>query len=172
MARQFSLPTIILWLFIVMLGIIIGGGLYEARVLVPLWSSDAPSSVVSYYQHNTAAPQFAPDQGGRFWIFATPVGTLLAVATLVSAYWTPGRHRRWRVAAALISLATFVATFAWFVPNIMLLSSASVLTMGADEIARLASLWTTLNWVRAAAMTGAWLAALRALSTPPDINGT
>ncbi len=66
MSKQFSIAQIFLWLYVVVLGIQIGGGLYEQLVVMPLWSLSPPDSVVAYHQHNVANPQFAPDQGGRF----------------------------------------------------------------------------------------------------------
>jgi hypothetical protein len=42
-----------------------------------------------------------------------------------------------------------IGTFGWFVPTIIRLQSASVLAMGAEEAKQNASLWASLNWVRA-----------------------
>lgn len=150
----------------IVIGITIGGGLYEARVVMPLWSAAAPDSVTAFYQHNSANPQFAPDPGGRFWIFVTPFATLLALAILISAFWTAPEHRKWRIAAGCIALIVDVATFAWFVPTIIQLSSNAVMTMSRDELASLTNWWVNLNWVRAALLTAAWLAALRAMTIP------
>jgi len=84
MAKQFSIAQIFLWLFVIALGITLGGGLYETLVLMPLWDTAPPNSVTAYYQHNVANPQFAPNQGGRFWAFIMPLTGLLAIATLLS----------------------------------------------------------------------------------------
>jgi hypothetical protein len=170
MTKQFSIQSIILWLFVIVVGISIGAGIYESRVLVPLWSAAPPDTVIAYYQHNAAYPQFAPDQGGRFWIFASPLAALLTAAMLISAYWTSGSHRKWRLAAAVLALIAYVATFAWFVPGIIRLSSSDVLTMNRDDVASLATWWVNLNTVRVFFMTTAWIAALRAMTLPsmPD----
>jgi hypothetical protein len=53
--------SVVLWLFVVNLGVVAGAGLYEARVVVPLWAADPPRSLAS------------PDSGRRFWGF---VGTV------------------------------------------------------------------------------------------------
>lgn len=170
MINRNSISQIILWLFVIVLGILIGGGVYEGRVLVPLWSASPPESVIAFYQHNVANPQFVPNQGGRFWMFVTPLCAILTIALLVSAIWTSGDHRKWRIAAGLCSLIAFAATFFWFVPNIIKLGSAQVLTMNGDELASLANAWVRLSWVRAAVLMTAWLAALRAM-TVPTIEG-
>jgi hypothetical protein len=170
MTNQFSASQIILWLFVLALGITMGGGLYEVRVVMPLWGSAPPDSVIAYYQHNVAFPQFAPDQGGNFWIMVTPLATLLSIGVLISAYWTRGVHRRWRMAAAAAALTVQVATFAWFVPNIIRLLGGDVLTMSRDDVSSLANLWINLNWVRVALIMLAWLFALRAITIPSTDN--
>lgn len=168
MKNKFSASQIILWLFVIALGISMGGGLYEGRVVEPLWASAVPDSVIGYYEHNVANPQFAPNQGGNFWIFVTPMSTLLTIATLISARWTRGLHRRWRVAAAGLAMVSQVFTFVWFVPNIMRLLGGDVLTMSRDEVSSLANLWLNLNWIRVALLMTAWLAAMRAMTIAPD----
>ncbi len=73
------LPEILLWLFVLNLGITLGAGLYEMRVVVPLWASAPPASIGH------------PDSGRRFWAFVTtgPL-TLLCLANLYYA-WRSGR---------------------------------------------------------------------------------
>ena len=77
-ARQFSIAQLFLWLFVIVLGVEIGGGLYETLVVMPLWSLSPPDSVVAYHQHNVAYPQLALNAGGRFWMFNTPALTVVA----------------------------------------------------------------------------------------------
>src|SRR5688572_17925192 len=137
MRKQFSIEAIILLFFVIVLGFIIGGGAYEARVLVPLWSTAPPDSVIAFYQHNATHPDFVTNQGGRFWVFVTPLGTLLTLAMLISAFWTRSEHRKWRLSSAVLALIAYGFTISWFVPTIVLLMSSEVLTMGRDEVATL-----------------------------------
>src|SRR5829696_1129039 len=102
MTRQFTIAQIFLWLFVITLGITLGGGLYETLVVMPLWTAAPPESVLAYYQHNVANPQFVLNQGGRFWIFVTPLLGLLCLATLLSGLRTRPEHRRWRIAATVL----------------------------------------------------------------------
>jgi len=156
-----------LWLFVIALGIEIGAGLYETLVVLPLWTSAPPDSVTAYHQHNAANPQFTLNAGGRFWMFATPLVGLLALATLLSGLRTVSQHRQWRIAGTILALVVVLATFTWFVPNIIRLNSKDVLAMSADEVTRLTKAWVTLNWVRVILYVSGWLCALRALSIPP-----
>jgi hypothetical protein len=170
MTRQFSIAQIFLWLFVIAVGIELGGGLYETLVVMPLWTLSPPDSVIAYYQHNAANPQFALNAGGRFWIFFTPLVGLLAIAALLSGLKTRPEHRRWRIAGTVLALVVVVFTFAWFVPNIIKLMSESVIGMSRDEVTSLTNWWVRLNWVRAVFYAAGWLAALRALTLPPKIE--
>jgi hypothetical protein len=51
--------TILLWLFVINLGIAFGAGLYEARVVIPSWK-DLP-------------PRTWPNTGLLFWVYVTTV---------------------------------------------------------------------------------------------------
>lgn len=168
MRRQFIIAQILLWAFVIALGIECGAGLYETLVITPLWGGAAPDSVIAFYYHNTVNPYLTLDAGGRFWIFATPLVGLLSAATLLTSRWTDAAHRKWRVAGAGLAFFVIAFTFAWFVPNILLLQSKEVLTMNPEAVASLTNWWVGLNWARVVLGLTAWLCALRALSIPPE----
>jgi hypothetical protein len=168
MTRKISIAQISLWLFVIMLGIETGAGLYETFVIVPLWAGSPPDSVLAFVRHNASNPQMAIDAGGRFWIFATPTLGLLSLATLLTSRRTHPAHRRWRVFAAGLVFLVVAFTFAWFVPNILFLQSKNVLTMPPDEIASLTNWWVVLNYLRGFSALAALAAALRALSLPAE----
>ena len=159
----------LLFLFVMALGLELGAGMYETLVVMPVWSLGPPESVTAYYQHNAAAPQFALNAGGRFWIFFTPLVGLLSIATLLSGLRTAPEHRKWRIAGSVLALLVVVSTFAWFVPNIIKLTGPTVMTMSPEDVASTTNWWVRLNWVRAAAYFAAWIAALRALSLSPRV---
>ena len=69
--RQY-VPKGLLWLFVVNLGIALGAGVYEQRVVVPQWK-------------NIPSREW-PNTGVLFWVYATTVPlTLLTLANLVAA---------------------------------------------------------------------------------------
>ncbi len=166
MTRQFSIAQIMLWLFVITLGIENGAGLYETFVITPLWAGSAPDSVIAFYQHNATNPQLAINAGDRFWIFATPLVGLFSLGTLLSGWRTNPEHRKWRLAGAGLAFFVIAFTFAWFVPNILLLQSKEVLTMNPDTVKSLTNWWVGLNWGRVVLAITAWLLVLRALSIP------
>jgi hypothetical protein len=93
-----SVATIVLWLFVINLGIAFGAGLYESRIVVPQWLSSSPKSG---YRWNAEAARQA-NVGLRFWVYVTTVPlTLLTLASLVSVWWAPDGVRSGWLAAAM-----------------------------------------------------------------------
>jgi hypothetical protein len=145
----------LLWLFVIMLGIELGGALYEMRVVIPVWSRSLPDSVLTWG---------APVDSGRFFKVATPMLALLSVAALIASRWAPAVQRPWMSWSSGAVLAICVATFAWFVPTIIMLTARRGGGLPPEAIATRAHWWLTLNYVRMAVAIAAWLGALRALS--------
>ena len=143
----------LLWLFIIFLGVAFGAGLYESRVVVPMWTRDPPASLAS------------PDSGHRFWAFVTtgPL-TLLTVANLVAALQTQGPARAWWLTAAIVTLVERAATFGYFIPTIIRLQRTPTLTQTAVRVAL--ARWVRLNYVRNTLTLVAWIAALKVLAMP------
>jgi hypothetical protein len=149
--------TILLWLFVINLGIALGAGLYEHRIVVPQWISSSPESVA----HWNAEAVRQHDTGRRFWVFVTTIPlTLLTVANLFAAWRSAGVVRTWWLTAALAALADRVVTFAYFIPTMVGLMSAA----DSPESVAAATRWSNLNYLRHAVVLLAWLAALKTLS--------
>ena len=150
---------VILSLFVVNLGIAFGAGLYESRIIVPQWLS---FSTGSGYRWNAEAARRA-NVGLRFWVYVTTVPlTLLTLASLVAAWWTPNEVRNWWLAAGAAVLVDRVMTFAYFIPTMLTLMNNQTIS-GSEAVAK-ATQWINLGYVRHAATLAALLAALRAFS--------
>lgn len=156
---SFSIPEILLWLFVLNLGIACGAGLYETRLVLPRWFSR--SATGEYRVDGEAMRQF--DSGLKFWAFVTtgPL-TLLTLANLVAAWQSVGLPRGWWLAAGLITLLERVGTFSFFIPTAIRLGQAGHLPPPATS--RLVARWVALNRVRTALTVLGWLAGLRALT--------
>lgn len=149
--------TLLLWLFVINLGIAFGAGLYESRVVLPQWLSHSPGAG---YRWNAEAARSA-DVGLRFWVYVTTVPlTLLTLASLVAAWWAPGAVRLWWLGAVAAALVDRVMTFAYFIPTMIGLMGGR--PSGESESAAKALQWARLGYVRQAATLLAWLAALTA----------
>jgi hypothetical protein len=116
-----SISTILLWLFVVNLGIAFGAGIYEHRIVVPNWISSSDDSGV----HWNAEAVRRDNTGPRFWAFVTtgPL-TLLTLANLLAAWKASGVVRGWWLAAALAALADRAFTFSYFIPTMIELMRA------------------------------------------------
>lgn len=154
--KTFSRWTLLLLL--VMLGLEIGAGIYEARVIVPLWAPDPQAARAFWLAH----PQFHPNSGPRWWVFATPFTGLLALVLALVAGYLPTRQVKLARTGALIVLLVTISTFTYFVPTLLQLQQAPVESMTPELARSKAALWASLNWVRVVVYLAGWFTVLRA----------
>ncbi|HMJ08029.1 MAG TPA: anthrone oxygenase family protein [Pyrinomonadaceae bacterium] len=166
MPENFSFARLFIWVFVIVLGIELGAGLYETLVVLPTWTYEPPASVLEYYKHNAAFPQFAIIAGPRFWMFQTPFLGLVSLITIITGLRTDPEHRKWRIIGAGLALFVVVCTLAWFVPNLLSLIGDGVTKMSSEQITSVTHLWVRLNWVRVIVYSAAWLAGLKAMTVP------
>jgi hypothetical protein len=149
-------PKVLLWLFVINLGIALGAGIYEQRVVIPQW------------EH--IPPQEWPNTGIEFWAYVTTVPlTLLTLANLVAAWLERGPRRNWWLGASAISVVERIATFSYFIPTMLWLQGTEDLSEAAVQAAL--SQWLLLDYGRHVLTLGAWLAALKAFSLPGKHGG-
>jgi hypothetical protein len=149
-------PKVLLWLFVINLGIALGAGIYEQRVVIPQW------------EH--IPPQEWPNTGIEFWAYVTTVPlTLLTLANLVAAWLERGPRRNWWLGAAVISVVERIATFSYFIPTMLWLQGTEDLSQA--EVQAALSQWLLLDYDRHVLTLGAWLAALKAFSLPGKHGG-
>lgn len=112
-----SVHEVLLWLFIINLGIAFGAGIYEARIVIPGFA-DAP-------------PHTWPNTGLLFWVYVTtgPL-TLLTLANTYVALKSRGPQRKWHLAAVGILIVERLATFSYFIPTMAGLMGAEGLSQG------------------------------------------
>ena len=148
--------NILLWLFVINLGVAFGAGLYEHRIVVPHWIVADDAGV-----HWNGEMARRDDTGLRFWAFVTtgPL-TLLTLANLVAAWRAPDGVRFWWLAAALAALADRIATFSYFVPTMIRLMEAG----DSPESVASAMRWSLLNYGRHGLVLTAWLSSLKAFA--------
>lgn len=150
-----TIERILLWLFVINLGIALGAGLYEARIQVPEWLVSTPGGL-----RWDAEASLRANTGLRFWAFVTtgPL-TLLTLASLGLVWGAGGAARDWWLLAISLTVVERIATFAYFIPTMVRLQAAGA---GAQVQQTLGS-WATANYVRHALNLAAWLCALQAL---------
>ena len=155
---------VLLWLFVINLGIAFGAGLYESRIVVPQWLSFSRDTG---YRWNAEAARKA-DVGLRFWVYVTTLPlTLLTFASLIIVWWAPGVVRNWWLAAA--AAVDRVMTLTYFIPTMIKLMGDDAVEQ--SEAVATALQWVRLSYIRHAATLVAWLAALKALSLLGNAGG-
>jgi hypothetical protein len=108
---------IVLWLFVINLGVAFGAGLYEAIVVIPQWGH--------------IPPRAWPNTGLMFWVYVTTVPlTVLTIANLIAAWLTQGPMRFWYLAAVCIVIVERVVTFSYFIPTMVRLMGTEGLAGG------------------------------------------
>jgi len=140
---------IVLWLFVINLGIAFGAGIYEARVVIPQWGNIPPGQW--------------PNTGLMFWVYVTTVPlTLLTIASAIAAWLTKGPIRFWYLLAVGIIIVERLATFSYFIPTMARLMGTEDLPQ--EDVMAALSQWLLINHGRHLLTFAGWLAALRALS--------
>ena len=160
------IAKVLLWLFVINLGIVFGAGLYEARIEFPQWLVYSPESG---YRWNVEAARRA-NTGLRFWVYVTTVPlTLLTLANLIAAWRAQGAIRGWWLGAAIAALADRIFTFSYFVPTMVKLMGVE--TLPQSQAVEMAMRWGQLNQVRHVIVLVAWLLALKAFSLLAEDSG-
>lgn len=147
----------VLWLFVMNLGVAFGAGLYEQRIVAPRWLTFSPDAG----SHWHADLVCRDDPGRRFWAFVTTIPlTLLTLANLYAAWLSAGAVRPWWLAAAIGAFADRALTFAYFIPTMVGLMKAA----DSPESVAIALRWGRLNYLRHALVLAAWVASLKTLA--------
>jgi hypothetical protein len=147
--------SLLLWLFVIDLGIACGAGLYEARVVVPQWA-DSP-------------PHTWPNTGLMFWVYVTTIPlTVLTVANLISAWMDSSTRRKWWLSGAAIIVLERISTVSYFIPTMIGLTSSE---LPEAELKATLSQWLLFNHGRHVLTLSGWLMALKAFSWPSEQSG-
>ena len=154
------MARITLWLFVIALGVDLGAGVYEARIVVPLWAGGVPATLA---EGNPFA-RVAIDAGMRFWAYVTTAVGILAVAALVFGLRTAPPQRTWRTVAAIAELCVVAMTLLYFRPTLVRLFMGHGAGLSDATIASTVHRWVALSWARIVISFGAWCAALAALA--------
>jgi hypothetical protein len=145
------------------LGLGLGGGVFEAVVVIPRWartrSPDMLGAALDESGHVRA--------GGLYWPYAGGAVAALAVASLPVAVCSPGRHRAWWVGSSGTVTGLSVVTAAFFVPQIKLFIEHAERYPETELRSRVVR-WVQLDRVRLVTGALAWAAALRAMATVPS----
>jgi hypothetical protein len=120
--------------------VIIGAGIYEHSALWPAAFSEPPKSLSVFqgpYKLNSAA----------FWIPVHPVTLVLFIGTLIVSWNTP--RRRFVLIAMSGYVLILLATFAFFVPELLELTGTPYSDTVDQSLQSRGSRWIILSLIRA-----------------------
>ena len=128
-------------LLLVNLSMALSAGIYEARLVLPLWF---PINGGVYSVDKAALQRL--DSGRKFWGMVTTMPlTLLMIILLVSICKAGLSTHPWLSAAVLLTLLERALTFSFFIPTIIKLSKGS---FTADRVHLMVNRWKAINVLR------------------------
>lgn len=146
----------------------LGGQVFNALMVIPVWSASLPESVVA-----ATAPvrQFGAGRINFFAVFNPLWVTLLLAASLLLGRGAGRARRRWTLAFAACSAAAAVAVLGWMAPTVGRNMRAIVEGRFTPEAGAALALWVKLNWVRLGLEFCGLVCALRAVASPATTAG-
>jgi len=165
MSRRARFTRMFVWVSVVAWGLLVGGKLFDLRVLVGAWSASPPESL-SLLPYG---PRFPVDTGEYF--LPSSVGLLVcSIGGLVAGWNTPWSFRALLALPAVMLLITLAFTVLWFWPaNAALWAvarGAPKAIADSAEIAELVRRWVIYDWLRVAVGMTGFVCSIRALSIP------
>lgn len=165
MAWRARMTRVLLWGSVLGWGILLGGKLFDLRVLVGAWSAAPPESLnlLPY------GPRFPVDTGEYF--FPSSVALLVcSFGVLISGWKTPPNYRVWLILPALMLLVTLIFTVTWFWPRNAELwavaQGAPNAVQDPAEVVRMVRQWVAYDWIRVAVGAVGFACSVRAISVP------
>jgi len=153
-----TVDQILLCAFIFSVGMGIGGGVYETRVVYPNWIKEPTPNglgerLVSSGQAGAAR---------RYWPLISPTSALLALINSFFAWHQTGLVRTLWLTSSVLIIFKSAGTYAYFVPT-YIRRIAKPETMDIMSLRRVVRTWTNLSPLRVLVETFAWITGIWAL---------
>jgi hypothetical protein len=149
---------VLLCAFIFSVGLGIGGGLYETRVVYPNWSEDPTPDGLSEKLISSGQAGAAR----RYWPLVSPASALLAVVNMFLPWDQVGMVRDLWLMSSIAVVLKSLGTYGYFVPT-YIRRIAKPNTMDAVTLRRLVRRWTGLSPLRIVVEIFAWITGMWAL---------
>ena len=155
MVKRLNVTRIVLWLFVLSVTILIGGGIFEHVVVTPLWAGSPPESVTEW--------QYGVVQA-KFFAVASPLYYLFSIALIVMSWWMAPPQRKWALVAGVCGIIVMLTTIFFFIPILSKTQATRGAGLSGEEITRLTNQFVNWNYGRYVLMFGGWIAAMRAIT--------
>jgi hypothetical protein len=153
-----NIAQILLWLSVIAWSLWFGGLMYEMVVILPLWSSALPESVIEW----NSRPQFVVNPT-RYFVPVALTCVLSSLGAFITA-WKIGKNWLWHLISAISAIATLGFTLAYFYSKNEVLFRNQHGGLSGEEIMAIANAWIAGNWIRVVIMAIGFFSALSALS--------
>jgi hypothetical protein len=144
--------------FIFSVGLGIGGGLYETRVVYPNWSKDPTPDGLSEKLISSGQAGAAR----RYWPLVSPASALFAIVNMFLAWDQVGIVRELWLMSSIAIVLKSLGTYGYFVPT-YIRRIAKPNTMDTMTLRRLVRQWTGLSPLRIVVEIFAWITGMWAL---------
>jgi hypothetical protein len=108
MAGREVFAQIFLYAIIILVGISVGGNVYEMLVIDPLWSASPPESVRTFFQGTGFARAMQ-----KFWLSKLAKYSLFVLIGAVILGWDAPARRLWLSLAIIFTAATYALTLGY-----------------------------------------------------------
>ncbi len=159
MAREL-VAQFLLYLIIALVGISVGGNVYEMLVLDPLWSASPPDSVRQFFKGTPFARAMQ-----KFWLSKLAKYSLFVLLGAVLAAWCEPARRVWLVSALGATALQYALTISYIFPRKKMLFRSSD-DVPAEVICRATRQFIIANRVRLIFKLVEFFCLVRALAAP------
>jgi hypothetical protein len=153
-----TIDEVLLCAFIFSVGIGIGGGLYETRVVYPNWVKDPTPDGLSEKLISSGQAGAAT----RYWPLVSPASALLAILNVFLSWHQAGAVRSLWLMSSLAIVLKSTATYGYFVPT-YIRQIAKPRVMDSAALRRVVRTWAGLSPLRIVVETFAWITGMWAI---------
>lgn len=164
MGLRHNAAEVLLCAAALMFAVWFGGQVFNALMIVPVWSASPPESVVAY---NGALAQYGRHRTNFFALFNPLWVTLMLGASLGLGRGGHRGRRAWVFAFALCAAAATLAVLGWMAPAVGRAQRAMTDGSHGPEHFDVMRLWVRANWARLGLELCGLLCALCALRAAP-----
>ena len=159
MAIHELIAQILLYITIILIGISVGGNVYEILVLDPLWSASPPESVRAFFQGTPYAKAMQ-----KFWLSKLAKYSLFFLIGAVILGWAVPGRRLWLVLALCSTAATYALTLLYIFRRKIALFAKAGRDLSPEVVVRMTRQFLMADRARLLFKIGTVVFLLRALS--------
>jgi len=150
---------ILFYITILLIGISVGGNVYEILVLDPLWSASPPESVRTFFQGTDFAKAMQ-----KFWLSKLAKYSLFFLIATVVLGWAVPARRLWLILALCSMAATYALTLLYIFRKKIALFAKAGSGMSPEAVVRMTRQFLVADRIRLVCKIATFIFLLRALT--------